>query len=116
QILDGLHLLTRYDHSASLFILEPGADRLQLVAEQVAWRKMKSAAIGRELPADERLLKLFDGGAVYGFDYLDGAWREWTSEGALRLAQALDPVTIEALGRVAGDGPPPNLSESGAFL
>lgn len=116
QILDGLHLLTRYDHSASLFILEPGADRLQLVAEQIAWRKMKSVAIGREIPADERLLKLFDGGAVYGFDYLDGAWREWTSEGALGLAQALDPVALEALGRPTADGPPLNLSESGTFL
>src|SRR5882672_4553912 len=76
QILDGLHLLTRYDHSASLFILEPGSERLQLVAEQVAWQKMKSTAIGHEYPMDETLTRLFDGGDVYGFDYLDGAWRE----------------------------------------
>jgi len=116
QILDGLHLLTRYDHSASLFILEPGSDRLQLVAEQIAWRKMKSPGIGREVPADDRLLKLFDGGAVYGFDYLDGAWREWTSEGALRLAQALDPVAIEAFGLPAPGAPAIDLSESGTML
>ncbi len=94
QILDGLHQLTRYDHSASLFILEPGAETLQLVAEQVAWRKMKSARIGLERPADEHVVRLFDGGAVYGFDYLDGAWREWTSQGALALAEALDPATL----------------------
>lgn len=103
QILDGLHLLTRYDHSASLFILEPGEPRLQLVAEQVAWRKMKSAAIGRELAADGPLVRLFDGGSVYGFDYLDGEWREWTSEGAIALARALDPSALAN----EGDGAPP---------
>jgi len=108
QILDGLHLLTRYDHSASLFILEPGSERLQIAAEQVAWKKMKSPNIGVERPVDDSLVRLFDGGAVYGFDYLDGDWREWTSQGAAALAHALDPA---GLGRgvpsaTAGSDPP----------
>jgi len=117
QILDGLHQLTRYDHSASLFILEPGSNQLQLVAEQIAWRKMKSPAIGREVVVDERLLKMFDGGALYGFDYLDGAWREWTSEGALALAQALDPVAMEIAASRPGDvRSGVELTESGTML
>ena len=46
QILDGLHQLTRYDHSAALWIWSaPGS--LELVAEQIAWKKMKSPIIGR---------------------------------------------------------------------
>jgi len=101
QILDGLHQLTGYDHSASLFILEPGAERLELVAEQIAWRKMKSAHIGIQQPVDETLVRLFDGGAVYGFDYLDGEWREWTSQGAAALARTLDPAVLGDRGEPA---------------
>ena len=56
QILDGLHTLTRYDHS--LGALDPGSRRaaLELVAEQIAWRKGKSTRIGavRELAASRR--------------------------------------------------------------
>ena len=103
QILDGLHQLTRYDHSASLFILEPGSDRLELVAEQIAWQKQKSTEIGRTLPVNDALLRLFDGGTVYGFDYLDGAWREWTSQGALSIAETLDPANATP----RSDAPPP---------
>ncbi|MEO5617869.1 MAG: ATP-binding protein, partial [Candidatus Eisenbacteria bacterium] len=102
QVLDGLHSLTGYDHSAGLFILDPGSERLQLVAEQVAWqKKMKSARIGLECAVDDTLIRLFDGGAVYGFDYFDGAWREWTSQGATALARTLDPVALGSGGEAA---------------
>lgn len=102
QILDGLHVLTGYDHSAGLFILEPGAQQLELVAEQVAWqKKMKSARIGLKCEVDDPLVRLFDGGAVYGFDYFDGAWREWTSQGATALARTLDPVALGSGGETA---------------
>jgi len=96
QILAGLHQLTHYDHSAALYILEPGGDRLELVAEQIAWRKMKSARIGSTRAVDESLLHTLDGGAVHGFDYLDGEWRDWTSQGATELARTLDPAEPRA--------------------
>jgi signal transduction histidine kinase len=109
QILDGLNLLTRYDHSASLFILEPGSERLEIVAEQVAWQKMKSPNIGVLRPVDESLVRMLDGGAVFGFDFFDGAWREWTSQGAAALASALDPVAFanDAARGVPRDVAPP---------
>jgi signal transduction histidine kinase len=90
QVLDGLHQLTRYDHSAALWIWNPALSSLELVAEQVAWRKMKSTIIGRTTVLDTGLHALLGDGVVYGFDRDDGAWREWTPHGAVELARLLD--------------------------
>lgn len=84
QILDGLHQLTRYDHSAALWIWS-APDSMELVAEQIAWRKMKSESIGRtiQLPAD--LHAVLQEGTVYGFDWRRGGWTEWTARGVAAL-------------------------------
>ena len=63
QILDGLHQLTRYDHSAALWIWSaPGS--LELVAEQIAWKKMKSPIIGRTVQLPVELQALLQAGTV----------------------------------------------------
>jgi signal transduction histidine kinase len=92
QVLDGLHQLTHYTHSASLAIHAPGDGRLRVEAEQIAWRKMKSPRIGLERRFPAELMAWLDGDTVYGFDFLDGDWREWTTQGSAALARALDPA------------------------
>jgi len=89
HILDGLHQLTRYDHSAALWIWSaPGL--LELVAEQIAWKKLKSPSIGEtvQLPLD--LQPMLQDGVVYGFDRSPGGWTEWTPHGMSALAECLD--------------------------
>ncbi|NOT32775.1 MAG: hypothetical protein HOP12_01260 [Candidatus Eisenbacteria bacterium] len=93
QVLDGLHQLTRYDHSASLYVMDASTRRLELVAEQIAWRKkMKSPRIGATSNPSPDLERLLGEGMIHGVDRLDGAWREWTSDGAAALATLLDPI------------------------
>jgi PAS domain S-box-containing protein len=58
QILDGLELLTRYDHSAAILLFDREHSALEISAEKVAWRKMKSPNIHRILPLDRALAEL----------------------------------------------------------
>jgi hypothetical protein len=89
QILDGLHQLTRYDHSAALWIWSaPGS--LELVAEQIAWKKMKSPIIGRTVQLPVELQALLQAGTVYGLDRSSEGWTEWTPRGVSALAGFLD--------------------------
>jgi signal transduction histidine kinase len=90
QILDGLHQLTRYDHSAALWIWQSSGTALELAAEQIAWRKMKSPMIGRTVALGSDLEQLLGDGMVYGFDRLGSGWREWTGHGAAGLPELLD--------------------------
>jgi two-component system NtrC family sensor kinase len=88
QILDGLHQLTRYDHSAALWMwVAPGS--LELVAEQVAWRKMKSTAIGKMVELPTEFQAVLEYGTVYGFDRSAEGWTEWTACGVGALAGLL---------------------------
>ena len=96
QILDGLHQLTRYDHSAALWMWSaPGS--MELVAEQIAWRKMKSPSIGTtvQLPAD--LQTVLQDGTVYGFDRAPDGWTEWTDRGVPTLTHLFDFESADAL-------------------
>ncbi len=106
QILDGLHQLTRYDHSAALWIWNPAQSALELVAEQVAYLKGKSTLIGTTVSLTGELAKLLGDGVVYGFDHTDAGWNEWTALGAAPLAELLDS---------SGLGAPPRPGE-GAML
>lgn len=90
QILDGLHRLTRYDHSASLFLYDQPSGRLELVAEQIAWRKMRSERIGEIRALPEELRGLIREDVVLGFRRGD-RWTEWTRSGGDGLATLLDP-------------------------
>jgi signal transduction histidine kinase len=98
HVLDGLHTLTGYDHSAALFILDPGSRALTLVAERIAWGKRKSTRIGAVLPLPDEVRKTLVEGAVYGFNRMNGAWEEWTDGAATALA--------DLVGGPDGDGSP----------
>jgi PAS domain S-box-containing protein len=58
QILDGLQLLVRYDHSASILLLDRERSRLVVRADKVVWRKMKSPHVGKSLELDPGLADL----------------------------------------------------------
>jgi signal transduction histidine kinase len=90
QVLHGLRTLTRYDHSATLFVYQSGPGTLELVAEQIAWEKRKSRRIGLVRPVDESFLMLIDTGDIHGFDRTDDGWREWNGLDIAQLAAALD--------------------------
>jgi signal transduction histidine kinase len=50
QILDGLHQLVDYDHSAAVLTFDPAAQALRVEAEKIVWTKAKSAFVGCEIP------------------------------------------------------------------
>jgi signal transduction histidine kinase len=95
QVLHGLQSLTQYDHSAALWIHEPG-DTLEMVAETIAWKKGKSDKIGLKLPLPEPLRGLLRPGVVYGFDRPGQTWEEWTGCEGVGLAELLDRRGAEA--------------------
>ena len=90
QLLHGLHSLTQYDHSASLFIYEPAGGNLEVVAETITWKKGKSDKIGLKLHLPPSSLALLRPGVVYGFDRPAKRWEEWTGSKAVSLAELLD--------------------------
>jgi signal transduction histidine kinase len=90
QILHGLRSLTHYDHSSALLICNRRDNTLDLVAEQIAWRKGKSHLIGLKLPLNDDIWALVQKNMVYGFDRRDGGWDEWSGRESSRLAKLLD--------------------------
>jgi two-component system, NtrC family, sensor kinase len=90
QILHGLRTLTDYDHSASLLMCDESMTTLELVAEQIAWRKGKSRHIGLKLRLSDEVRDLLRMDSVYGFDRDDLEWREWDDRPATQIAELLD--------------------------
>ena len=90
QILHGLRSLTRYDHSSALLICDRRENTLELVAEQIAWQKGKSSQIGLKLPLSDDIWSLMRNEMLYGFDWRDGRWEEWSGGRSTPLAQLLD--------------------------
>jgi signal transduction histidine kinase len=66
----------------------PGS--LELVAEQIAWQKMKSPIIGKSVHLPVELQALLQAGTVYGLDRSPEGWTEWTPHGVSALAGYLD--------------------------
>jgi signal transduction histidine kinase len=56
QILDGLHQLVRYDHSAALLTWHEESGLFRVAAEKIVWAKAKSAFIGHEVKGSPELL------------------------------------------------------------
>jgi two-component system, NtrC family, sensor kinase len=101
QILHGIRSLIGYDHSAALLTRDQDNALLEVVGEQIAWRKAKSHKVGLKLPLAPRVLDLLTRNVVYGFDREGEAWRDWTDSQAAPLAELLD---------YNRDGLPANLS------
>src|SRR2546426_12660740 len=64
--------------------------------------EMKSRRIGQIFPLGSDLQGLVDEETVFGFDRVDGSWREWSGRPAGALAALLDGEASEH----AGDEPP----------
>lgn len=90
QMLHGLRSLTLYDHSSALLICNHRDHTLELVAEQIAWRKGKSRRVGLKLPLDEDTLALLQNNAVFGYNRSNGGWKEWSGKSSCCLANLLD--------------------------
>ena len=90
QVLHGLRSLTHYDHSSALLICNLRENTLELVAEQIAWRKAKSRLIGLKLTLNDEIWSLLQENRVYGFNRKNGGWDEWEGREASRLAELLD--------------------------
>ncbi len=102
DLLHGLRSLTRYDHSASLFIAQQG-EALELVAEQIAWAKAKSRRIGRHLELDEASRGELGSGKVRLYKHDGECWHD-PHGGATSLPELLDlgaspgaPAEVSAL-------------------
>lgn len=84
QILDGLHELVHYDHSAALLTYKPDAGVFQVEAEKIVWTKSKSAFVGHEIPGTEKLLEVLKGKRLAALTHDD------ESEDMRRLYELLD--------------------------
>jgi two-component system, NtrC family, sensor kinase len=105
QILHGLRSLTRYDHSSALLICDRRENALELVAEQIAWQKGKSSQIGLKLPLSDDIWSVMRNEMVYGFDWRNGRWEEWSGGTSTPLAELLDYNKVV-------EGPTSHLRES----
>src|SRR5262249_55217364 len=95
QILDGLRSLTGYDHSALLLVRVDGAESLELVAEQLAFRKGRSQRIGATIPIPPEAVSRMVQGSVWGYSLQGQASTPWHEHGPpgvpAFLQQALGP-------------------------
>ena len=99
QILHGLRMLTRYDHSSALLMTTDGGSSVQLVAEQIAWTKARSRRIGTKLPVPEDLRSALSEHAARGFSRRDGTWRAWDG-GDSRLPSLIDGAALPGASEV----------------
>jgi signal transduction histidine kinase len=90
EVLHGIRSLIAYDHSAALLIHDPEAGALEVVAEQIAWRKAKGENVGRRFPLESTLQQMLAQPVVLGFDREDRGWRDWAGGGSTTLAEMLD--------------------------
>lgn len=104
QILHGLRTLTGYDHSAALLIAEEGVEELEVVSEQIAWRKGKSARIGLRLRVVPQVANTIEAGEVYGFDRHGTGWSQWSGPEAALLSELMDYNTEAAVPQELREG------------
>jgi signal transduction histidine kinase len=91
QILDALRSLTRYDHSSAVLMNDGTNGALELVAEQIAWRKGKSERIGSRFAMSPQIHQWLGENVVYGFTRnAAGSWQEWDGRPMQALVDLLD--------------------------
>ncbi len=80
EILHSIRSLAGYDHSAALLICDGEQSGLEIVAEQIAWRKAKSQNVGRKFPLTDDVRNALLGETIFSFDRFDRRWH--SSNGA----------------------------------
>ncbi|MDG3006502.1 sensor histidine kinase [Paludisphaera mucosa] len=90
EVLHGIRSLISYDHSAALLIHDAELGVLEVVAEQIAWRKAKGENVGRKFPLKSSLQEVLAQPVVLGFDRDGTGWADWTGGGSSTLAELLD--------------------------
>src|SRR5262245_16029882 len=98
QILDGLRSLTGYDHSGTVLLRVAGTASLELVAEQLAYRKGKGGRSGHVMNVAPDRLASLRGGEVWGFSRAGLLWDPWDA----RTPRGLAEWVRETLGPAAG--------------
>ncbi|AMV36775.1 sensor histidine kinase [Planctomyces sp. SH-PL62] len=103
EVLHGIRSLIAYDHSAALLIHDADLGVLEVVAEQVAWRKAKGENVGRKFPLKASLHELLAQPVVLGFDRAEGGdgWTDWAGGGSPLLAELLDYDRVSRYGTFA---------------
>jgi signal transduction histidine kinase len=102
HILDGLRSLTGYDHSAAILLKAGDPPRLEVLADQIAWRKGESNRVGETFAFTDALEALLNEPTVYGFVRIDGAWQEMEARPADALAELIQQILRDR----AADEPP----------
>jgi signal transduction histidine kinase len=90
EILHGIRSLTGYDHSSALLTYNADAGTLEIVAEQIAWRKAKGRMVGTTLEMSPELRDLLYRSDIVGFDRSRKGWDNWNGENSTQLAEMLD--------------------------
>lgn len=104
DLLHGVRSLTRYDHSASLFLAREAGEPLVLVAEQIAWTKARSRRIGLHLELDEASRRELGRRRVRLYERIDERWgRPRRGDGAGAAEDGPSP----SLPRLLDDRAPP---------
>jgi signal transduction histidine kinase len=98
DILHGLRTLTYYDHSAVLFISRDGNEDLELVAEQIAWKKARSKRIGLRLSLDDGLARELGRGKTQLYKRTDSGWRSSGDKRGALLPKVLEQAPAPGKG------------------
>jgi PAS domain S-box-containing protein len=94
QILAGLQLLVRYDHSGSILLLDRERSRLVVRAEKISWRKMKSPHVNQTMGLDAELVDLL---RVYNRSFLLESHGDRTKSSVHPLTDCcLEPKSLRA--------------------
>jgi signal transduction histidine kinase len=98
QVLDGLHQLVEYDHSAAFLAYDGESGALRVEAEKIVWTKAKSPFVGREIPVSpERIARICRAIEVRAMTGAGGA-------GVTAPADPASPAVPAATGAPADDG------------
>ena len=104
QVLAGLRSLTGYDHSGTVILRGDSPTALEVVAEQLAWRKGKGTRIGAAVVLPTDRAEQFARAGARGFSRLNDRWSAWNEEDDASLAEWLDA----ALPPLSADAPQPD--------
>jgi hypothetical protein len=96
QILDALHQLIRYDHSATLLLYDHNSHTFRIIAEKIVREKAQSTRIGGQVPAASEFLQKLDRDKIIVLDTTG-----WRPDEAYKVSSDLI-ASVTFSGRLAG--------------